>query len=377
MKDKFGTVCKIIVIVMLTAFVGTGIMFIVDSGFNGMVGDWFVESFVIHNEWQTDNSYHYVEIFSWPRIKAFISIMCVALIIFWVVTILATYFAVRKRCAKQAAAQCGRIMREYLTYSSLETISLPDGYEEVVSCVNEFKTQMAHNEQLIQYEAAQKNDLITYLAHDLKTPLTSVVGYLSLLEEAPDMPTEQKAKYVHIALEKALRLEALINGFFEITRYNLHEVTLNKETIDLSYMLTQMSDEFYPMLQEHGNTVELHFADNLTVYADPDKLARVFNNILKNAIAYSYPDSPIEIRAGARDHAVWVAFRNSGKTIPKRKLESIFGKFYRLDDARSSDTGGAGLGLAIAKEIVTQHGGSITAVSDNQITTFVVELPNP
>lgn len=375
MKDKFGTICKVVVIVMLTAFVGSGIMFIVDSGFNGMVGDWFVEQFVIHDEWQSGDSYHYIEIFSWPRIKSFISILFVAFIIFWALTILATYFASKKRLTKQAAAQCGKIVREYLTYTSNETTSLPEGYDEVVACVNEFKAQMAHNEQLIQYEAAQKNDLITYLAHDLKTPLTSVVGYLSLLDEAPDMPTEQKAKYVHIALDKALRLESLINDFFEITRYNLHEVALDKEDIDLSYMLRQMSDEFYPMLQAHGNSIGLIIDENLTICADPNKLARVFNNILKNAIAYSYPNTPIEIKAGAKNDLVWVTFSNSGKTIPKRKLDSIFEKFYRLDDARSSNTGGAGLGLAIAKEIVVQHGGSITAVSDNQVTTFIVELP--
>lgn len=375
MKDKFGTLCKIIVIVMLAVFVGSGIMFIVDSGFNGMVGDWFVDKFVTHQEWRDSDRWYYVETFSWSKIKSFISILCVCLIVFWALTILATYFASKKRLARQTAAQCGRIMREYLSYSSGETVTLPDGYEEVVECVNEFRTQMAHNEQLIQYEAAQKNDLITYLAHDLKTPLTSVVGYLSLLEEAPDMPADQKAKYVHIALEKALRLESLINDFFEITRYNLHEMTLDKEDIDLSYMLNQMSAEFYPMLQEHGNTVSLSVADTLCVYADPDKLARVFNNILKNAIAYSYPNTPIEIKAGTADATVWVAFCNSGKTIPKSKLNTIFEKFYRMDDARASNTGGAGLGLAIAKEIVVQHGGSITAVSEHQVTTFIVELP--
>ena len=88
-------------------------------------------------------------------------------------------------------------------------------------------------------------DLVTYLAHDLKTPLTSVIGYLSLLDEAPDMPPEQKAKYTHIALDKANRLERLVNEFFEITRYNLQQIKLEKERIDLYYMLVQMGGRVF------------------------------------------------------------------------------------------------------------------------------------
>lgn len=128
------------------------------------------------------------------------------------------------------------------------------------------------HEQRLREEAARKNDLITYLAHDLKTPLTSVIGYLSLLDEVPDMPASQKEKYVHVALQRAQRLENLINEFFEITRYNFQQVILEKETVDLPMMLLQLTDEFYPLLQAHGNGTELLVEDGLTVYADPDRL---------------------------------------------------------------------------------------------------------
>lgn len=227
----------------------------------------------------------------------------------------------------------------------------------------------------------RKNNLVMYLAHDIRTPLTSVIGYLSLLEEAPDMPKEQKAKYVHITLEKANRLEQLINEFFEITRYNIQQIVLEKEKIDLYYMLLQMIEEFYPVLEEKGNKVVLHSDENVTVSGDPVKLARVFNNILKNAVAYSYPNTRIEILVQeipvteeASGKTV-IRFQNQGKTIPKEKLTAVFDKFYRLDEARTSDTGGAGLGLAIAKEIVTIHGGRIFAESENGQITFQVELP--
>jgi two-component system sensor histidine kinase VanS len=151
---------------------------------------------------------------------------------------------------------------------------------------------------------------------------------------------------------------------------------LEKETLDLSYMLTQMVDEFYPLLQNHGNTISLNIPEDLKVNADPVKLARVFNNILKNAIAYSYPDSLIEISASIYPESIRITFTNAGNTIPKQKLDTIFEKFYRMDDARSSNTGGAGLGLAIAKEIVLRHGGTITAQSEDHVTSFTVELPS-
>ncbi len=226
-----------------------------------------------------------------------------------------------------------------------------------------------------QLAEQRKNDLVIYLAHDIRTPLTSVIGYLSLLDEAPDMPETQRKRYLHITLQKSHRLETLINEFFEITRYNLQEIILEKQTLDLYYMLAQLTDEFLPQLQDHGNTLQLQVAEELTVYADPDKLARVFNNLLKNAIAYSYPGTPILVRADADPRAVTVRFENRGQTIPPHKLEAIFEKFYRLDEARSTDVAGAGLGLAIAREIVARHGGALDAQSENETTVFTVQLP--
>ena len=117
-------------------------------------------------------------------------------------------------------------------------------------------------------------------------------------------------------------------NFFEITRYNLQQIILEKEMVDLYYMLIQMSDEFYPILASHGNTITLHAQEDLTVYADPTKLARVFNNILKNAIAYSYPNTDIQITAVKTEEEIRISVCNHGKTIPQQRLESIFEKFF-------------------------------------------------
>lgn len=242
--------------------------------------------------------------------------------------------------------------------------------------LNQIKNNLEKQKKAALDAEQRKNDLVVYLAHDIKTPLTSVIGYLNLLDEAPDMPPEQKAKYVGITLEKAYRLEQLINEFFEITRFNLQTIVLNKEKINLLFMLQQMADEFYPMLTPQGKQISVNVPDGLTLRGDADKLARVFNNILKNAIAYSDENSVIDISAGQQDKNIVITFMNQGNPIPQAKLDTIFEKFYRLDSARSTNTGGAGLGLAIAQEIVTAHNGTISVESNPENTTFTVKLPS-
>ena len=145
--------------------------------------------------------------------------------------------------------------------------------------------------------------------------------------------------------------------------------------IPLSFLLMQLAEEFYPILTPSGKSVHMDVPENLILPGDPDKLARVFNNILKNAAAYSFPDTVIEIRARKEAELIHITFTNQGPQIPREQLDVIFEKFYRLDSARSSEKGGAGLGLAIAKEIVAAHHGTISAESDKQGTTFSVVLP--
>lgn len=254
-------------------------------------------------------------------------------------------------------------------------ISLPQELMPIERKLHLVQQTLQNRERATREAEQRKNDMVMYLAHDIKTPLTSVIGYLSLLSEAPEMPAEQRAKYIGITLDKAQRLEQLIDEFFEITRYNFQQQQLTLETINLYYMLVQLTDEFYPLLQAHGNTIKLQAPTELTVYGDADKLARVFNNILKNAVAYSYPNTPICITAKIVEQNLEINFMNQGQTIRPQKLQSIFEKFFRLDSARASNTGGAGLGLAIAQEIVHLHGGEITASSADEITCFSVRLP--
>ena len=241
--------------------------------------------------------------------------------------------------------------------------------------LNTVKRTLAERKAETALAEQRKDELVMYLAHDIRTPLTSVIGYLNLLEEEPDMPAELRARRVHIALEKAYRLETMINEFFEITRYNSQQITLSKQTIDLYYMLVQLSDELSPVFAPRGNTVALRLNEDLTVEADPEKLARVFSNILKNAASYSYPRTEIIISAEKLEHEVLIRFQNSGEDISSEALAALFDKFYRADKSRSSDTGGTGLGLAIAKEIISLHGGTISAASKEHVITFTISLP--
>lgn len=255
------------------------------------------------------------------------------------------------------------------------TIELSEPLKEIENQMNQIKMAVLLSQQAVKEAESKKNELVMYLAHDIRTPLTSVIGYLSLLNEAPDMPAEQKANYIGIALKKSIRLEKLINEFFEITRYNTQQIKLSKENVDIYYILVQLIDEFYPVLSAKGNTAVLNAEETLAVPGDSEKLARVFNNILKNAAAYSYPNTEILISAKKEAESMVVLFQNKGQTIPPEQLSSIFDKFSRLDDARKSDTGGAGLGLSIAQEIIHLHGGEITAQSENNTIVFRVSLP--
>ena len=295
--------------------------------------------------------------------------------VIWVVAIMATFIILLRAILNWVTKYLDVVNQGIDDLLSEEELHLPSELAPTERKLQAVKAALKQRTLEAQLAEQRKNDLVMYLAHDIRTPLTSVIGYLNLLAEVPDMPAEQRAKYTGITLDKAYHLEKMVNEFFEITRYNLQQIRIHKARVDLYYMLVQLTDELSAALSANGNTVRIEADENLIVDADPDKLARVFNNILKNAAAYSFPNTEIVISAEESAEAVVIAFSNRGKTIPQEKLASLFEKFYRLDETRNSSTGGTGLGLSIAKEIVTLHGGTLCANSAEDTIQFVVSLP--
>ena len=258
-----------------------------------------------------------------------------------------------------------------------ESILLPPELSELEEHLNLAKSRALRAAYAAREAEQRKNDLVVYLAHDLKTPLTSVIGYLTLLRDEPDLSPALRARYTGIALDKAERLEDLINEFFDVTRFSLTRMELEKRPCDLSRMLQQVASEFAPMLEERSLSCRLDLPETLPYVCDPDKLARVFDNLLRNACRYSQEGAAVDVAARTEGEDVVLTFTNTGATIPPDKLERIFDQFFRLDSSRATRTGGAGLGLAIAREIVTLHGGTISARSEEGVTAFTVRLPPP
>lgn len=264
---------------------------------------------------------------------------------------------------------------ENIISDSTEPIVLITELKPIEERLNQIKETLRRQEREAQEMEQKKNDMLLFLAHDLKTPLTSVVAYLTMLEEHPEMSEEERARYTHISLEKAIRLGELIHEFFDITKFNLQDITLELVDLNLSMMLEQIADELYGVLQEKHLRCKVEAEEDIMISADPDKLVRVFDNILRNAIVYCEENSILSIKCFSSGSDVKIIFENEGQTIPKEMIDKIFEKFYRADASRSSSTGGAGLGLAIAKQIVTLHNGTICAESEEGKTRFIVILP--
>lgn len=304
-------------------------------------------------------------------VRDYIVFVCMLVILLGWVAISYSFIARPMRLVDTLAAAAER-----LAQPGEEPIELPEPMEDLEGQLNAVRERALRDARAAREAEQRKNDLVVYLAHDLKTPLTSVIGYLTLLRDEPQLSPELRSRYTGIALEKAERLEDLINEFFDITRFNLSRLELERQSVDLTRMLEQVASEFRPIFAESGLSCSLDLPPKLHYSCDPDKLARVFDNLLRNASYYSLPDSTVEIAGRIEAGKIVLTFSNAGKNIPQEKLDRIFEQFFRLDSSRATRTGGAGLGLAIAKEIVELHGGTIRADSTEDRITFTICLPS-
>lgn len=221
----------------------------------------------------------------------------------------------------------------------------------------------------------QKNELITNVAHDLRTPLTTIVGYLELIKDDSALSKEDVHKYSGIAYEKSIRLQEMMDDLFEFTKLDNADIKLNKSMINLSGLIMQMTDEFYPSFKDCNITPIVNLPEeNIYVQGDGQLLARVFDNLISNALKYGYHNTDLKIEVSGDEKYATVKVINHGDTIASEDIPLLFNKFYRTDSSRNSKTGGTGLGLAITKNIVDLHHGDISVTSDDQITTFIVKF---
>lgn len=221
-----------------------------------------------------------------------------------------------------------------------------------------------------------KDELITNVSHDIRTPLTSIIGYLGLIEDRQYHSEEDLLKYTHTAYVKAKQMKSLVDDLFEYTKVRQPSVPVNLIKFDMVQLVEQLAADFELEASKKGIEVQtIARPAQILMDGDTEKLVRVFNNLLTNALKYGKGATKIVMDVEKVGTEVVITVKNNGKMIPKRALDSLFDRFYRVEESRSQETGGTGLGLAIAQSIVALHGGYIYAKSSHAWTAFIIHLP--
>ena len=281
---------------------------------------------------------------------------------------------------EKSAAYIGRISEavERISEGDLNTQVEVVGDDEFSSMASNLNKMVEDIHRLMDKERESertKNELITNVAHDLRTPLTSIIGYLELLSGQVVLPPDMQKKYIDIAYSKAKRLEKLIEDLFGFTKMNYGKLAMHVSKVDIVKLLGQLLEESYPNFANKGLSYELQSnVPAKIITADGNLLARLFDNLINNAIKYGAEGKRVTVKVTAEADTVQVSVANYGYVIPAEELPLIFDKFYRVEQSRSTHTGGTGLGLAIVKNIVDMHGGTITVKSDLNGTVFTVTL---
>ncbi|WP_373899430.1 sensor histidine kinase [Haloimpatiens sp. FM7315] len=348
------------------------VMIYIDFSFEGILGEYFEKQILFNREKVNFLGMEHTKgVFYWPKLKDILIRLTVICIVLLEVI---TYFTAQRARKDEEK----RLINKIETRIDLLAKGEIPEKDEKLKLIDSKIRDVIHEKDIIKKEALveinKKNDLVTYLAHDLKTPLASIIGYLSILDESK-VPEDIRKDYIKKLLKKSYRLEDLTNQFFDITRFNLQEIPLNKTSLDAVFFLEQLTEELYPLLKKKNLKFDIEVPKDMKIYVDGVLFARVLNNLLKNAIAYSNKDSVIKIRGKAEDSITELFIENDGDVISDEELKLIFQKFYRRDKSRSQSAG-AGLGLAIAKQIVEKHKGSIKASSKEGHTMFIITLPN-
>lgn len=244
-----------------------------------------------------------------------------------------------------------------------------DSINSLIDNTNEHIAEQRRSEQ-------SKDELITNVSHDIRTPLTSIIGYLGLIESRNYEDLDQILKYTHVAYKKSLEMQTLVNDLFEYANVEHANSTLSMTKFDMAQMLDQLSADFELEANKRGMEIVVNAKpEKILMSGDTDKLGRVFNNLIMNAFKYGKGATHLWLDATQTANEVVVSVANNGKPIPQASIDSLFDRFYRVEDSRSKETGGTGLGLAIAQSMVKMHGGKIDVKSNPDRTAFIIHFP--
>jgi len=234
--------------------------------------------------------------------------------------------------------------------------------------------------QIVKEREAERSkmELITGISHDLRTPLTSIIGYIDLLKTESFQSKEEYTRFLQNTSNKAVHLKKMLDDLFDYTRLTAKETQLHLESIDVTKLLAQLYFEFEPLAQEQGLVLDSKLGQTpIITYADNEKLARAIDNLLMNALKYSIKPGIVSIELNGDDDHIRVTIKNRGNSLTQEQENRLFERFYKADQARSTEglQTGAGLGLAIARNIIELHEGSLTLQHNNGIFAFTLQWP--
>lgn len=255
---------------------------------------------------------------------------------------------------------------------------VPENKLEYLGIDKEIKALIEERNELIkqnQDQVIQHNQSMAFLAHDLKTPLTSIFGYVSLLLDEPNISEENRKKYLKIIQEKSKELENLLNQFFDLAKFQLQISHLNLKKIDLLNLLIQMRETFYPKITQKNLKFEIDIEESIIFLVDQDLIARAFYNIIKNAIQYTKPGGKIRIYTISNSEYQSVIIENDVYGMTDEQASKLFQPFYRIDKSRNKSIEGSGLGLAISKEIMEKHKGRINSELTSSTLKIIMDFP--
>ncbi|CRZ35037.1 two-component system sensor histidine kinase VanS [Herbinix hemicellulosilytica] len=362
---------KAITVVLIISF----ILLIIKYFFSIKIGDLFVDLFMSDVE-LPDNIPLSRGTLLWPKLKTAIIISLIFIVLSAIFIYIYTGYQVEKKTKDRVEKDCSKVLAEIIRSNEL-----PNDYDKIRDYNIFFNTLKIFFSKYYRIEdEIEKNkikdELITNFTHDIKTPLTSVIGYLNLLDTDTDLSEKSKNKYIKIALLKALYLEKLLDDLFYLTKYDSDYNNKLKEQVNLAILLNQLKDEFYPQLTDKNMDINLLIEKDVYIITFVEEFSKALGNIIKNAINYGYENSSITLEALIKDNMLTLNISNYTDELTKNELSLIFERFYRGKNSRSSSQEGSGLGLAIAKKIITDLGGNIKAHSNNNQFTVSISLPN-